>query len=577
MSQEDILKSLNEKQLEAALFEGKNLLVQAGPGTGKTRVLVARTYNLIKKGIGPERILVITFTNKAAGELQKRLEGLFENKFPLKITTFHSWAYHLLKSKKKDTINVIDDNEGFFLFKKAIKKEEIEEDPQKAFELIRLIRQNWPIDFSKAPSFLKRAYNTYKKILRSLDLFDYDDLIIESINILLSSKNDAFFNHILVDEFQDLSGIQYEFLRLLSKNALVTAIGDKKQAIYGFRGATPHFMEQFKKDFSPCKEIHLESAYRCPQKILDAAISLFSNEPSLRSQNKINAQLVFKTFQDSEKEANWIAKKIDSISGGISFESMNQGLTTGELQRSLSEICILFRSRVTISTIISSLKKAGIPFILPQKDDSFERLSTRLWHLFEILEERNESYHMERLNPGQRAKELIIQLKKDWKKSKGQFLSKEIILEILGLKIGQFEERFIDRAILNHKNGVPVTLAYREEQDQLGFELDAVTVMSIHASKGLEFPVVFMHGMEEGILPWKDADISEERRLFFVGLTRTSESIFLTSVKKRKIYGKTALQHVSQFIKSLEGFLTVEKQKTPIKKRSIKKRQKKLF
>ncbi len=586
MNQSQLLEQLNQDQEQAVRTTDINVLVDAGPGTGKTRVLTARISWLLDQGSPPERILAITFTNKAALEMSERISAAGLSRL-VRITTFHSWAYRFLAegfpAGKRPV--VISESDQKRIFSSVCRSLDLPGKPAQGLERIQFLKQSHPPEIETESSQFRRLFHAYQDYLKAHGLLDYDDLIIDAVSALEKKRvvDPLFqpFDHLLIDEFQDVSPAQYRLCRLLAgPSCRVMAIGDPQQSIYGFRGSDPASMEKFVKDFSPCARIRLDTAYRCPQKFLDAASSVLGKEGTskLKSAQKSQASIVFRQLRNHHSEAAWISSMIDRITGGVSFESLNRGTASGLHLRSLSDVAVLFRINRLGESITSELEKTGIPFqCARQSNPVSEKRLNILWHLTEFLEDRIPGYHLSMLDA--KLQRQLGGLSADERrrlKNMHHEAFLDAVTEMTGMKYNLMEKAVVARALKLSRQGRPLTLALKTEQDCLDFRIEAVSVMSIHAAKGLEFPVVFIAGCERDILPWIDSDISEERRLFYVGLTRASEQIFLTAAGTRNFWGRSVKTGPSPFIEEIGPFLTKEKA-TRRKKGNKKPRQKKLF
>ena len=573
----DPLKDLNPKQFEAVASEGTHLLVKAGPGTGKTRVLTARILYLINRGVEPHQILAVTFTNKAALEIRNRLETAGLEKLP-QLGTFHSWAFRIISCKEGRTPFVIDEQEQRFLFKEAVKESQIKTEPKGLCERLLLLKQQTERDFDGENKDLKHLWICYHNLLKKHQLMDYEDLIINATRHLKEDPN-LLPKHVLVDEFQDVSPIQFQLVRVLAAKAFITAIGDPYQAIYGFRGADPQFIHRFATEFDPVKSVTLSDAYRCPQKVLDAAASLFDGMTPLRSKEKKEGEILYKGFETSEKEASWIAVQIDKMIGGISFESMNRHSSGDFDEMGLSDICILYRTKAQAVTLTKALIRHGIPFHTPVNHSKAEANAiSMLHHLVGFFYGNVKRYHLARLGIQEENAVKLASLL-DFVQQ-GKCLDMEFLkafVEVLDLNLPEEELERLRGVVSMLKEGVPPTLAFKEEQDSLDFDVEAVSLMTLHGSKGLEFPVVFLTGVEEDILPWKGSNVEEERRLFYVGLTRSAQKVFITACRKRRFYGRWMTTGPSAFIKAIEPYVSRDTTKPPKRRRPLKKKQKSLF
>ncbi len=577
MNNQDLLATLNDEQRAAVYSNYTHLLVIAGPGTGKTRVLVSRIFHLLNEGTRPEGILAVTFTNKAAMEIKERLclSGLDALPF---VGTFHSWAYSLILSNTQKRPYVMGEDEQQQLLREALVAAGIKGKDKGLKKRLLLLKQQYKPKIDETEVELLALWKSYHALLSEYDVMDYDDLIIRAVEIV-EEKGLEDLRYVLVDEFQDVSQLQFHLVRLLAKSSLITAIGDANQAIYGFRGANPRFMERFRSEIKPIETVRLSKAYRCPQRILDAAASFMGEDSGLVSQKGMGEGIVYKCFENEEREAAWIAGQIDRLVGGISFESLNTATGAAGVQRSLSDVCILYRARFLSEPLVSALLRQGIPFHTPLRQrKKVSRLFFAMRHLAALLEGGTESFHLNML--GIKKKEAAVLANKlketlEHGSLKDEFL--KLLEAWLNITVGDQEKQKLEDILGLLDSKTPLSLIFKEEQDELDFSVEAVTLMTLHASKGLEFPIVFICGLDQDVLPWKDSDVDEEMRLFYVGLTRSAERLFLTSSKKRKIYGSRVETGPSAFLTKINDYLHKEQRKANRKKTSLKKKQKSLF
>lgn len=592
----DWSSNLNPAQIKAVTHRVGPLLVVAGPGTGKTRVLSYRIGHLIATGAAkPEQILAITFTNQAAKEISGRVSRLLNielstecahngQKIP-KISTFHSWALGFLKQTlDEDKWIPIDEKDARDICQEAAKKLGLSNaKTQRFYERISKAKQHFPLRILGDEN-LEALIQTYNSILGKYGLWDYDDLILEALRLLehteIKAKFLRDFPFVLVDEFQDISPAQYILIKSITRrDGNITVIGDPNQSIYGFRGASPEFIHSFNTDFENVETLVLDTVYRCPQVFLDAATSLIKDRSSVRLKSvKHNATKIrIKTFGDPTAEAKWVARTIEQIVGGLSFISLDSGIFGGNTLRSLSDVAVLFRAKALGNPVAEALSRQGIPFQRADTPDPLAQKEIRsIWRLWEVLQGRNVRYHLSKLQGG---KDLwnrkLPDLKPGYKGQDGPKILSYII-DILGLDPNKPLLRALERAIKRHPYVDSLAVLLRNEADMLDINMEAVSLLSIHAAKGLEFPVVFLIGCEPGILPWKEADQEEERRLFYVGLTRASEEIYLSHVKNRRLFGQMMHGGPSPFISDIpEKLLIIENAQKPRAPRRPK--QKKLF
>ncbi len=439
----------DSQQQAAATHQNGHLQIVAGPGAGKTRVLVERVKHLLGQGVPAHSILVITFTRKAAQELRERLKNAVE------ACTFHSLGHKLLGCPSK----VLDEEERLNLIKSLVPPEIKAEALAAA---ISLSKQQAPANSAGllAPHLAPLA-GLYAEALGRLTALDLDDLVYQAV----AGPGIAYpsFSHILVDEYQDVNPVQVELLkRLTGQHTQIMVIGDPRQAIYGFRGAQVELFARFSEDFKPARQIELDNNYRSQAVIVHLAASLLNTtlNPLLADGPLPEAT----TLPSPRAEARFVAAKVLELLGGMDSRQVDKQQGAGYAPR---DIAILYRLH----------QQAGL--------------------LQEALEEL----------------------------------------------------------------GIPVQVAGQEplaELEKLNFKLQKVSLLSLHAAKGLEFPVVFICGLESGLLPYtppsgQASKVQEEARLLFVGLTRAQERLYLTRAAKRMLFGRQLPEEDSPFWRKLNG------------------------
>ncbi len=594
---QDIYSSINPAQLEAVRHEGGPLMVVAGPGTGKTRVLTSRIAHMIKaRRICPEQILAITFTNQAASEILKRVSkwlglgsgqdtiGQHHRVIPT-VATFHGWALSYLKSLPGiQTRAPIDQRDAKDIVREACRHYGIPTRKAKGYyQAISRAKQQFPPSMEGEGEEARAVFAYYQDYLARFRLWDFDDLILEALRMLHDGENAREFRmkspFILVDEFQDVSPAQYQLTRSMAgTNSEITVIGDPNQAIYGFRMASPRFLKDFAIDFPDTRRIYLSTSYRCPQVFLDAASAVLEPEGEhLNASSGIKTKIQIMGFKDPAREARWIASTIEKLVGGMSFDSINDGTAQGTDFRSLSDLAVLFRARRLGKEIAKALGRRGIPFQEASRPDPLSGKDLRmLWRIYEILGNRAVEHHLARL-PGDPAtwKARIEKISREHKGANRSELL-ERLLDFSGIDIKDPAIQGILGKIAKAPEDWPLTLVFQREADLLMTRIEAVSLLSLHASKGLEFPIVFIAGCEDGIIPWHGSDLEEERRLFYVGITRASERLFMTYANKRMLFGKTVRAQRSRFIDGIpaDKFETIKHRARARRKKS---RQRSLF
>ncbi len=535
----ELLLSLNERQKEAVLSDERNILVVAGPGTGKTRVLISRVsylLNRLKESKDNSLIVSITFTNQASIEIKNRIKAIGLNDANIFSGTFHQFALWMLSNRDFYDLELIDEGDSRRLYLKAAKLLGIHNNDARKFYRLR---QRKDINDSRLCCLELK----YKELLYESLFWDFDTLLYDFLRFLkICSKRGKikpFISHLLVDEFQDVNHIQYEIIKTLSKlGANTFLIGDPNQAIYGFRGANPKFLANLAQDFSQLKEISLDISYRCSQKILDASASVVSAK-RLRSFLNKKGDVFLLHFKDEDSEARWITKKIEEIAGSLSIDAIDRGLGTFSEPISLSEIAVLYRVNQMANAISSELSKAGIPWYRSDKPSALAHPHIRWIHkLWQATGSNNPEFFLEELPGGvKRWRDKLKDIKDKIINKNGRDIIRILIKE-LNLDIDSPVLSVLVAMSDQINTASDMALCLRNAQDVLGISFEGVRLLSLHAAKGLEFSVVFIIGLEQGILPLFDADIDEEKRLFYVGITRAKEKLFLSYCDKRNIWVK---------------------------------------
>jgi len=567
---QDLLTGLNPEQQKAVESSARATIIQAGPGTGKTRTLTAKIAWLVsKKDVDPASILALTFTNKAAEELKLRIEKhLSKKKKQVLATTFHSFCLGLLKEYKGFNAFIADDELRLSLIREAMGAKTPKKTAQKIGQMISSCKQYLLSPGDNLKKVLpkegfdnfKKVYQAYQNLCKEQHVVDFEDLIFMTIQMLTGDEKICFkvqkrFRYVFIDEYQDLNFGQYELFKLISKTSQVVVIGDPDQSIYGFRGSDRKYFKQFARDFPGCEKIVLIKNYRSTQTILNASFQMISR--SLETEEKIkifsdaktHQKLIIKETATAHSEAVAIGKMIEKLVGGTSFFSMDAGKTGVSEQKeySFADFAILCRTRRQYDTFVTIFEKEGIPFQAADKKALFE-----IEGIKQLIHHCTRAAQGEDFKNGLKESDSKIWLNFFWEKEiKDQHLidndrTKKAFKELLSLA-----ELYTNlKDFLN-------ALALNQDTDVLEFNVEKVSLMTLHAAKGLEFPVVFVAGCEQGFIPFaKDGknieDLEEERRLFYVAMTRAMDILCLTYAKKRSIYGKSVKRQRSFFIEDIE-------------------------
>ncbi len=575
---DEILKSLNPQQKQAATYILGPSLILAGAGSGKTRVLIAKVLYLVhKQRIDPKNILMITFTNKAAGEMKERL-GEHELYFT---GTFHSFCSRLLRIEgerlglSRDFV-IYDESDQTSLMKKVIKELDVSKiSPGFALSALSMAKNRGldPQDyiFQNYDEFiaerLEKVVELYEKRKKQAGALDFDDLLVFAVRLLeehpqVKEKYSRKLRYILIDEFQDTNDVQYELAKLLASHYRnLTVVGDFSQSIYSWRGAQIKNLLKFEEDFPEAKRFFLEKNYRSTQPILDFAFKVIKENTShpilsLYTDKREGFEVEIFDFETEEEEAIFVADKIEELQGEYDFQDFAVFYRINAQSRVLEEVFIhrgipykltggvRFYERKEIKDVLSYLRYAVNP-----KDEVAEarllKLGKRRFAKFkELLEKEN----LKDLPPLQ-AMEAIFEatgyLEKYNPLDNEDFSRLENIKELKSVAFG-FKNivEFLEHVALVESE------YFEKEKGRTG-----VNLMTLHQAKGLEFPVVFIVGVEEGLLPHSRSsesleEIEEERRLFYVGITRAMERLFVSYSRTRFLYGRRVYTMPSRFLDS---------------------------
>lgn len=633
----DILQSLNPVQKEAASCTEGPLLILAGAGSGKTRVLTHRIAYLIEeKGVNPWNIMAITFTNKAAQEMRDRVDRLVEfGAESIWVATFHSSCVRILRRYidrlgYDNHFTIYDTDDQKSVIRKAVKELDLDPKQYREGPLLGVIsaaknEMIEPQDFeTQAGGDFRmcqeaKIYKAYQKTLIDNNAVDFDDLLLLTVRLLRENRDilEAYqerLRYIMVDEYQDTNSVQFELIRLLSgKYHNLCVVGDDDQSIYKFRGADITNILSFEETFPGAKVVKLEQNYRSTNNILEAANSVISNnahrkEKHLWSENGEGKEVSFIHYETAYGEAEDVIDKIQTSvhMGKHQYQDCAILYRTNAQSRAFEEKCIKksvpyrlvggvnFYQRQEIKDILAYLKTI---------DSGRDNLSvTRIVNvpkrgIGQVTLNKLAVYaseHGMRLFQAMEQAEQIPGIGKAADKIKGfvnqimvfRALAKELdaaeLIESILEQTGYLEElekleedkaqakqenldEFQNKAADYYANHDEAALTdFLEEValvadiDNMDSEADSLTLMTLHSAKGLEFPVVYMTGMEEGLFPsymsmnsGDPGDIEEERRLCYVGITRAMQQLTLTAAKQRMVHGNIQYSAISRFVKEL--------------------------
>lgn len=580
---------LNAAQWEAACSMDASVVVSAGPGTGKTRTLVCRIAHLVEQqGVHPSQITAVTFTNKAAKEMRERLEQHFGDKRLVRamhIGTFHSLCLQMLAKWKMDT-TLIDETEALGLLRDLLAAASDPLTPQQALAQISRRKNGNP---AEGDSLSDALFAAYQQTLTGLHLLDYDDVLIHALTAFNGKhRRDKtvlrWFHHLCIDEFQDINDLQYQLVQAWSaKSATLFLIGDPDQAIYGFRGSTAHCFERFLAEHPQARQIRLFENYRSTPQIVQGALSLLAHRTAadLKAHRPTGSHIRVLDVPDFFSEALFVAKEINRMVGGVGMLE-SHALSPERSHYGFSDIAVLYRTHRQAEMLEQCLQKEGIPYTVIGRSslsDDPQVQQALSWFRFlyypsdtlagtRCLQQAGvDSAVIEAIVQQIRSDESSINLQA-WTACFAQQLSCshdpalhcfiqqwEVLCSLLKSKPAKFVAQWIlvqkisDSAALQQLQQMAVMYASMPEFLQsLSFGLepdvqrsgsarytpDSVTLMTFHGSKGLEYPVVFLCGVNEQIVPLqiknRPCDVEEERRLLYVAMTRAKDHLtILTS------------------------------------------------
>jgi DNA helicase II / ATP-dependent DNA helicase PcrA len=557
-----ILGGLDPEQRGAAGAGAGPLLVVAGPGTGKTRTLTRRLAHLVvERGMPAERCLAITFTRRATAELQERLDELMPTDARrVLVTTFHGLGLRILREQHEAVglgpgFRVADEAERLELLSELLGCPE-REARRLLPELARRKRARaarWP-DLDAEPSEVAGPLARYEAAMRKRDLVDLDDLLALPVMLLgtdaaLAGRYRERFGFVAVDEYQDVDELQYRLLRLLTTpDANLCVIGDPDQAIYGFRGADVGFFLRFTEDFPAATTVRLTRNYRSSPAIVAGALQAIApstlvagRELAAMAGDGAPARITIHQAASDLAEAEFVVQTVDRLLGGASFLSLDSGRADGGAEHGLSfaDIAVLYRTDAQAGPLAEALGRAGMPFQKRSHDRLGDRPAVRA--LVRALRDRPPT--------GDRSLAARLATAAGAQTDGGEAAEALELLAPLAARCGDDLDRFL------------AELALGDEVDTWDPRADRVSLLTLHAAKGLEFPVVFLVGCEDGLLPLRfgprpsPEETAEERRLFFVGMTRARSHLFLSHARKRAWRGSVREAEPSPFLADLEAAL----------------------
>lgn len=630
------LDNLNKQQKEAVTHIDGPMLVLAGAGSGKTKVLTSRIAYLIENGVNPRNILAITFTNKAAKEMKDRVVNLIGSSANyIQISTFHSLGLKMIKENYNilgydKNFTILDSDDTLTVVKKIIK--EMNLNPQfynakairnkisSAKNELMSVSEFSHVEFDKD---IVRIFEKYNSILKTNNSVDFDDLLVLPIQLLNNSevldRYQELYKYILIDEYQDTNEAQYKFTKkLASKYKNIFVVGDNDQAIYAFRGANFKNILNFEKDYPNCKTILLEENYRSTKMILNAANSVIKNnkerkDKNLWSNNPDGNKIKYIQADSDKEEGSYISSKIKELNNnGVNYEDIAILYRTNAQSRLIEEEMLknnipyrvigsfYFYNRKEIKDLLCYLRLINNPhddisltrvINVPKRGigtktmDNLDAKSNELGiSLFDVISDGKELVF----------KNLILKMQEECENLSLTEMV-DLVLNESGMKQELVNEKTLESEIRleNLEEFKSITKNYEEEFGVISLSdflneislvsdmsehqesKNKVSLMTVHAVKGLEFDYVFVTGMEEGIFPHYNAindgsrsAIEEERRLCYVAITRAKKDLWLLNAKRRMLFGNTQTNLPSRFMEEIDPkYLEVENNRKSVFKK----------
>ena len=634
------LNDLNKDQREAAETLEGPLLVLAGAGSGKTKMLTYRIANLISHGVAPYRIMAITFTNKAAAEMRERVSQLVgeEDGRQVWVSTFHAACARILrrdieKLGYKRNFVIYDDSDQDTVIKNILKRMNLDSDEYPLREIKAkighakeklLTPQEWMAE--EGESFrdekICEIYKMYEERLKENNALDFNDLIIRTLELFtMHPPVLQYYHHTLryfhVDEYQDTDFAQYQLIRLLCEEERnLCVVGDDDQSIYSWRGADIHNILNFKKDFPEAKIVKLEENYRSSANILDAANQVIVGnknrmDKALWTRRDAGEKITYYEAETERSEAEWIANTIQRLhAGGLSYSDITILYRMNSQSRPLEEVFpgrgipyriyggLKFYDRkeikdataylklllnptddvslqriinvpkrglgdVSIGALMEYAASEGIPLLsacMSLPDDFNKRAKKKMEEFAQLI--MRMTMEMENRKPDEIVRYVIEEsgIRKDYLADESEESRSRLLnLEQLINSVTEFMEHAPESTLLDFLE----TTSLQSSFDTIDESAGIVTMMTMHGAKGLEFPVVFMAGMDEGTFPsarsiQQDENVEEERRLCYVGITRAKNKLYMSHVRSRRVWSEYKDMEPSRFLDDIPQRLIEE-------------------
>nr|WP_288232764.1 UvrD-helicase domain-containing protein [uncultured Anaerostipes sp.] len=539
---------VNEEQQEAVVTEHRAVAVIAGPGTGKTKTLIDKIAYLVKeRGVSPAQITAVTFTNQAASEMRERLDNRLGKEVhtqDMTIGTFHSICLHLLRQRGEEIV-LADSAELLEAAEETLTRLKSDKKPKNFLKQISSYKNN----IKGQDSATTEEADCYQEVMDELGLTDFDDLLLKVL-----SQSDAApeqtsqFSYLLVDEMQDMNDIQFRLVLSWSRRGKeLFVIGDPDQSIYGFRGSDARCFDRLKEEMPDLKTIYLKKNYRSTPEIIGSALSVISENPGeerrLLAVRNSKSPVRVVTVQNDWSEAIFIAKEINRLTGGMDMMDAQNYAAKSERPRGFGEIAVLYRTHHQARAIEKCLRQESIPCVITGQDSFLEEEQVKGTTSFfrYLLNEKDSKALSIALKAfpdcGELAEEFKLLMKTErpdrilnlWME-KNSLTEDEFLLSLSKMTLFHDDmAAFLSNLLLGTEGDL-------KRSGEREYTSDAVTLMTLHGSKGLEFPVVFIAGVKQGSIPLESpvhpADKEEERRLFFVGMTRAKEDLILMTRKE---------------------------------------------
>ena len=627
----ELLDKLNKQQIEAVTHIDGPCLVMAGAGSGKTKVLTTRIAYLISNGVRDYNILAITFTNKAAKEMRERVNNIVGeiNSF---IGTFHSFGLRIIRENYMylgldKNFTIIDSDDVLSIIKKILKDKNLDPKHYSPYYIrnkISFIKSQMLSDMeiekffnTEIDTVAKDVYYAYQDKMVKNNSIDFDDLLSKPVELFKNHKEilehyQEKYKYVLIDEYQDTNPVQYKLSTMLAhKHKNIFVVGDMNQSIYAFRQADYRNILNFEKDYKNCKVIKLEENYRSTNNILNAANSVIKN-------NKERKDLKLWSEKGDGLKVKYIRTYDEKHEITLVIEEINKLLEEGY---SRSEIGILYRTNAQSRVVEEVFLNKGIPYKVVGSYYFYNRKEIKdLISYLRLIYNNNDEVSLRRIinvpkrGIGESAinnlenisnvegismfdalntkkeiefKKMILDLVE---KSKNMSLTEliDVVLDITGMKDELENDKTLENELRldNLMEFKSITASFEERTGLVNLgdfleeislisdisnhreDNEEVTLMTIHSAKGLEFDVVFLIGMEEGIFPHTmslmENGIEEERRLCYVGITRARERLYITNAKRRMLYGKDTMNMPSRFIDEIDKN-TIEEESSGVK------------